>query len=54
MFVTAPGARGISPSNSPTEKSSGYMFKDMTHTYSLHSKKMGWSSEKLEHIVPPP
>ena len=30
-----------------TEKSNGYIFKDITCRYSLCSKKMGWNSENL-------
>ena len=43
---------GISPPNSHTEKSTGYMLTDITSTYSLRSTKMGWNSEKLLTYCP--
>ena len=48
----APDARGISPPTSHTEKSNGYVFKDIAYIYSLHSMKMGWNSEKLLTYCP--
>ena len=43
---------GISPPNSHTEKSTGYILTDITSTYSLRSTKMGWNSEKLLTYCP--
>jgi len=33
MFIMALGARGITPPNSHTEKSNGYIFKDMIYIF---------------------